>query len=869
MRRRSTSTFCAGLVLGLILAGFPEPAEGQDVELLGEIHGTRPPVGYFEELRRNPDAFRFQEEGRQRLARIQEYSRGWSFQQHLLLRGGPALSLGPRSEPVVGTFHFPLILGLFSDFPDEPGFPRDRVQEEFFDGPNSRGLTLPEFYSEMSRGLAQIRGTSFEWVRTGLTRDDVTLNQSGLSSSLTQGVAAFIEAIVAELDAEGVDWGRFDNTGDGFVDVLSVMHPTHGAECGGGDPNRIWSHRWTVRSASQGRLDPGIPTSTPRPDGQGVIYINDYTIQPLLACDATEINQIGVLAHELGHGFGLPDLYGTGGSRHTGSGNWDLMGTGSWGCGFTSDPARPCHMGAWSQAMMGWVEVQDLAPDTEHGHLSLPPVASSGKVLRIPSAGDSGEYLLLENRQREGSQTHLFESGLLVWQVDPEVVEARWGSNVVNADPDRMGVRLREGDGRSDLTQAAGPRNRGSPGNPFPGCALDDWWDYFQEPLSCDRNREFHAGSDPAAMDAEDRPLGLTILDIREEGVRPHNLSFYMSTRLTRLHVVAEGVDEGASTPSFLVNGEGNEPGPRTILSAPFQTLRIEATPGGSLGVGRRVGFLGWEDGSTRVRTFMPGLSDTTLVATYGGHEVRFDWDPRGPEANLPPGTLKTHPVRDDLWFPEGVEVSVEAVPTGGFSFLGWAGDLAGRENPLVLIADGPRTLAADFELAFGFVGLEREIVVEAGRAVELTFEVEEASGPVTWSVAEGVLPDGLTLNGSSGVVGGAAMEAGAFPLRIRVRDPIGLELTAGVLLEVVPPSILAAELTGPFLASGHEPTALQKLYLDRNGNGNGRYDLGDLRAFILAYPELPSVAAVGLMQIQVPVGEFRGSPPEGPGGGT
>ncbi len=853
------------LALVWLVAGAARPATAQDVELLGEVHGTRPPPAYFEELRRDPAAFRFQEEGRDRLLRIQESLRGRSFQQQLLLRGRAALSLGPRDEPVVGTFHFPLVLGLFADSPPDAAFTRDRVQQEFFDGPNSRALTVTEFYEEMSRGLARVRGTSYDWVRTELTREEVTLNQSGLSSSRTQGVAAFIEAVVAALDAQGVDWSRYDNTGDGFVDVLTVMHPTHGAECGGGGANRIWSHRWTARSASQGRLDPGIATGTPRSDGQGFIHINDYTIQPLLACDAQEINQIGVFAHELGHGFGLPDLYGTGGSRHTGSGNWDLMGTGSWGCGFASDPARPCHMGAWSQAMLGWVEVEELAPDVDHGHLSLPPVASSGRVLRIPSVGSAGEYLLLENRQREGSQTELFESGLLVWQVDPGVVDSRWRSNAVNADPERLGVRLREADGRNALAQAAGQRNRGSPGNPFPGCALDDWWDYFQEGRVCDRNRAFHAGSAAPALGWDGDPLGVTLLDVREVGPAPHSMEVRASTRLTRILLRAEEEDGGQAAPTFQVGDEPGAPGPRTVLAAPFQSLRIEASPGASLGEGRRVGFLGWEDDSPRIRTFRPGLSDTTLVAGYGGREVEFRWDPRGPEANLPPGTLRTEPVREDLWFPEGTQVTVEAVPTPGFSFEGWLGALAGRENPLQLTADGPREIAAEFDLAFAIVELEEEIPVEAARPVEIAFQVRDSSGPVTWSLAAGALPRGLTLDPGSGLVAGAAMETGRFPVEIRVRDPVGLELTAAVELEVAPPAITAQALVGPFVASGEEPTALQKLFLDENGNGNGRYDLGDLRAFVLAHPDRPAaVAAAELLRIVIPL--EAPVPPQGGG---
>jgi M6 family metalloprotease-like protein len=57
-------------------------------------------------------------------------------------------------------------------------------------------------------------------------------------------------------------------------------------------------------------------TSTPRNGAPGNIRIDDYTIQPVYDCQALEINQIGVFAHELGHGFGLPDLYCTASNCH-------------------------------------------------------------------------------------------------------------------------------------------------------------------------------------------------------------------------------------------------------------------------------------------------------------------------------------------------------------------------------------------------------------------------------------------------------------------------------------------------------------------------------------------------------------------------
>jgi M6 family metalloprotease-like protein len=469
------------------------------------------------------------------------------------------------------------------------------------------------------------------------------------------------------------------------VDVLTVMHPTHGAECRDeGSSNRIWSHRWTVRNASQGRLDPGIPTATPRPDGQGMIHINDYTIQPLLSCDATDINEIGVFAHEMGHGFGLPDLYGTGGARHTGSGNWDLMGTGSWGCGFGSNPSRPCHMGAWTQAMLGWVDVEELAPGIDHGEITLPPVASSGRVARIPAGDGSGEYLLLENRQREGSQTELFEPGLLVWRVNPELVNARWGANAVNAEAARMGVLLLEADGHGALTQASGSRHRGSPGNPFPGCALEQWQDYFTEPWDCQRNREFHAGSRPAAVSGAGHALGVALTGIRLNEGLPADVLFSVSTR--------------------------------------------------------------------------------------------FQWD---------------------------------TVP----------------------------------------VGLE----LEAAREHEIQFEAEGASD-VRWRFLSGELPPGMELSGESGLLRGATLEMGEYRLVLAGADGIGREVVAQVALDVVLPDLPPEELLAPFLGGTGGPSSLVQSFLDRMGNRDGGYDLGDFRAYMQAREAASPATAAGVAPPRVVV---------------
>jgi hypothetical protein len=55
--------------LTLVIASWAPGLSAQDVEMLGQRHGTRPPDGYYRELAQNPDAYRFT---RGRAARLRE-----------------------------------------------------------------------------------------------------------------------------------------------------------------------------------------------------------------------------------------------------------------------------------------------------------------------------------------------------------------------------------------------------------------------------------------------------------------------------------------------------------------------------------------------------------------------------------------------------------------------------------------------------------------------------------------------------------------------------------------------------------------------------------------------------------------------------
>lgn len=830
----------------VLVAGWSTGAHAQDVEKLGRQYGTTPPAGYFEQIAQDPGAFQFQVEGQMRLEQLQ-MAAARRFSGHVLLRmDGAARSIGPRSQPLVGTFRFPVILGTFSDTSTPLVFGPSEAQQAFFDGPNSLGQTLPEFFAEMSRGLLQLEGQTTPWMASGLTASQVTLGNSGLVSSRTSGVGAYIEALVQALDAQGMDWSPYDQTGDGYVDLLAVIHPTRGGECGGdGSSGRIWSHRWNIASATSQRLSNGIPTQTPGPGPGGVIHIMDYTIQPLLSCLSTEthprINEIGVFAHELGHGFGLPDLYGTGSSRHTGVGGWDLMATGAWGCQ-PGTPASPCPMGAWSRAMLGWADVVDLSPDTDYGTLTLPPSLSTGRIFRVPAQDGSGSYLLLENRQATGLDAGVFEPGLLIWQVDAPLVASRWPSNTVNSLSNRMGVRIRTASGRRNLELAggdAGGGSHGTPGDIHPGCIKESSAQYFDPSIPCAVQTAFHMATPSQAVGPFGVPLVVTIQEIAPSG---SDMTFRISTRWTRLALEAQEGDVSVPGASFQVNGETFPSGGAPFLGAPFQSVSVSAPSGGEIAPGIRLGFQGWQDGGDeRTRPVLLGTADTLMVANLGGREVRLEWEPEviGDvpfEATLvPPGSLIADPPPvEGGWVVADQPVTLEARARPGFRFVDWVGALAGASNPVIRSFEEPAQLGARFEVSFAFLPANESREVPGAAPFEWLLPVTEATPPIVWQVVEGELPSGVTLDATAGVLGGIPVSVGVYPLKLEAIDATGLSAQTDRELRIALPALTETELVGFWLGTGPAPLGPVRTLLDELGNGNGFYDLGDLRAYLL-----------------------------------
>ncbi len=190
----------------------------------------------------------------------------------------------------------------------------------------------------------------------------------------------------------------------------------------------------------------------------------------------------GVFCHELGHIFGLPDLYDTDYSSR-GIGYWSVMAYGCW-LGPDGLGGCPARLDAWCLAELGFTAPVDITSNVLNTEIRS--VADGGEICRLwPDGNPASEYFLVENRQNTGYDSYLPGDGLLIWHID----ETRLGSMMPNNNEwypghtsnDNYGVALEQADGLYQLEQLA---STGDDGDPFPSSTLSEEFSPSTEPNS-------------------------------------------------------------------------------------------------------------------------------------------------------------------------------------------------------------------------------------------------------------------------------------------------------------------------------------------------------------------------------------------------
>ncbi len=311
----------------------------------------------------------------------------------------PDLTHGTHRVPVVlvefadRSFSVSAPHSTFTSMLDQKGFDlggaTGSVWDFFHD--NSRGQYNPEFdvYGpvKLSRNMAYYGKNNQETGRDFFPGPELAL----------------VEA--AQLLDQNVDFSRYDEDGDGTVDMVLFYFAGYD-EAEGGPSDAIWSHQWSVQSSSN------VQARNMELDG---VRLGSYICtSELQGNSGAVLGGIGSTVHEFSHHLGLPDFYDTDDTENGFTSGLYFFSTMCYGM-YNNNGHTPPSFNLEELQMLGWVP-EDAVVELPDGEVSLKGVGTSGKGYRI-STTKEGEYFLLECRDGQGWDAPL-PPGLAIYHVD-------------------------------------------------------------------------------------------------------------------------------------------------------------------------------------------------------------------------------------------------------------------------------------------------------------------------------------------------------------------------------------------------------------------------------------------------------------------
>jgi len=171
-------------------------------------------------------------------------------------------------------------------------------------GPGGEGTVAPtgsvnDVFLSNSYGQFSLNSTIYPWITISKPESYYANGQSGLGPKIFEAIHEALDVIDSDPTFDISVFNTDYNTGDAFIDAITVIHSGYGAEFGGEDcygaaeKDRVWSHSWFMYTGAWISND-------------GSVRVSNYHINPgLWGICGSEISRIGVIAHETSHFLGL------------------------------------------------------------------------------------------------------------------------------------------------------------------------------------------------------------------------------------------------------------------------------------------------------------------------------------------------------------------------------------------------------------------------------------------------------------------------------------------------------------------------------------------------------------------------------------
>ncbi len=441
----------------------------------------------------------------------------------ILLSFSDYRKMGDDFLPARGKIRLAVILVSFPGL--APKASKDEVNRMIFSRGEIPSGSVADYYWEVSGGKVELTGEVFGWFEAAQSEEYYANSHFGHQPGTYPRNAAGLVVEALELaDQAGLDFSRYDNSGDGAVDSLVVLFAGPGGHIGN-NLARLWP--WESYLSADGT----------RPVLKDGVKIDRYLTVSERA-PGGELNFIPILCHELGHLFGLPDLFDWD-NGSVGIGKFGLMGYGVFGGDKAFWPE------AWTRAYLGWSEPREL---TAPGKYELKPAETGGEIFRL-NTSRPGEYFLLENRSPLGSDAGLFGKGLVIYHVDERVM-TRDDFQCIGYCPDNHYlVAVEQADG---LNQLETKKNEGDAADFFPGAnRVTDWSDITGQ------GSNYLAGAHTRLWDGELTGIAMSGIKLQDDAVifklklgEPQSLDpFVPALRLFDYQVVDLGNHDGILDP--------------------------------------------------------------------------------------------------------------------------------------------------------------------------------------------------------------------------------------------------------------------------------------------------------------------------------